>query len=105
MSLPRVPFKQALVRVTLWLGCDPISLMWLACLSALIGIGGGLAFRELMLAPLGLFLFWLGHKGLIAAAKRDPQHPWIYFRAATYDDVYEARSRWDIPELPSRKWL
>lgn len=105
MTLPRVPFNQALVRSSLWFGCDPVSLMVLAGVSALIGIAGGIAYQQFILAPVGVLLFWLGRKGLMLVAKHDVQHPWVYFRACAYDVAYDARSRWDRAERASRGWL
>ena len=73
MRLRRAPFHEALVSPSLWLGCDPLLLIGLAALSALVGLVGGLGFREPLLCVVGFLLFWLGRKGLLWMAVQDPQ--------------------------------
>jgi len=104
MSVRRVRILQALVRPSLWFGCDPTALMIVSGISALVGLGGGIGFREPLLMPLGGFLFWAGRRGLLGLSQKDPQYPWIYLRAAQYKHVYAARSRWDVAPRRPRRW-
>ncbi|MDB4990527.1 MAG: hypothetical protein JWN04_5705 [Myxococcaceae bacterium] len=104
MAIRRVPVLMALVRPTLWYGCDPSALTVLAAVSALVGLGGSFAFGEPLLAPLGLVLFVAGRRLLLWMAEKDPRMVKVYMRASQYDHVYAARSRWDAAPRTPRRW-
>jgi len=104
MSVRRAPILEALVRPSLWYGCDPTALTVVSGVSAVVGIGGWWGFGEPLLAPIGALLFWSGRRALLWMAEKDPYQPWIYFRATKYQHLYDARSRWDVlPKVP-RRW-
>ena len=103
-KVQKIPISQALVRPDLWFGCDRNGLTLVGTLSALVGIGGGIGFGEWWLALLGGALFWAGRELLRKAAKADPLQLKILWRTLSEKPVYDARARWDKPDLTPRNW-
>jgi type IV secretory pathway TrbD component len=103
-KVPKVPIREALVRTDLWLGCDRIALTVAAVVSALVGIGGGIGFGQIVLVPIGAAIFWAFRELLRKLAKKDPQYLWIWRRTIRERPVYEAVARWDQDDLKPRSW-
>ena len=96
--------REALVRPSLWLGCDPVLLIALGTLCGTVGVGAGVGYREPLLVLLGLVLFSVGRSGLLAMARKDPQLRAIWFRRAQYRTAYASRPRWDASNRTRRRW-
>lgn len=103
-KVPKIPVRAALVRTDLWLGCDRIGLTAAGAVSALVGIGGGVALGEWKLALLGGAMFWSFRELLRKLAKIDPKFVWIYLRALRERPVYDRVARWDADGLSPRSW-
>lgn len=98
---PPEPIREALVRPSLWFGCDPVLLMALGTICGTVGVGGGVGFREPWLSVLGFLLFTWGKTGLQKLAKVDPQLRQIIWRRRRYAPAYDSRARWDAP---AKRW-
>lgn len=102
--MTRIPpelIREALVRPSLWLGCDPVLLIGLGTLCGTVGVGAGVGYREPLLVAVAILLFSVGRSGLLAMARKDPQLRAIWFRRARYGSAYCSRPRWDSP---NRRW-
>lgn len=102
--LPPEPIREALVRPNLWLGCDPVLLIALGTLCGLVGVGGGIGYRDPMLILVAMLLFSVGRWGLLQMAQKDPQMRAVFLRRAGQPSVFDARPRWDSPPRRARSW-
>lgn len=96
------PVREALVRPRLWWGCDPTLLTFLGLLCALVGGGGGYAYKNWHLAIVAAVAFVWGRRGLVKLAKEDPLYFRVWWRSLRYQRVYDAVARWNKHVKPRR---
>lgn len=94
--------REALVKPRLWWGCDPLLLSVLGVLCALVGVGGGYAYKNWYLAAFAALAFVRGRRALVQLSNVDPLYFRVWWRSLRYQRVYDAAARWSKHAKPGR---